>query len=164
MFVKRVSWVGAGLCGSIGALILSACSQEPGRATADVPSPPPIAIAAQSEPAANAVAERVDSSEAGVRIFVDPATGAIREPTVEEEAAVARGEAAQPVNKPTGATHIREVHLPDGSTAVIPDQAPPEYLQACTRSDDQVAVAHACIRPLGPSGSAEPSGSAGSRK
>ena len=88
-----------------------------------------------------------------VRVFIDPVTEEIREPTAEEESAAARGESLTPSAKP--AARIREIHLPDGSIASFPEQAGKESLQGCVRSDDTVAIDHACAKPAASEASGE---------
>lgn len=88
------------------------------------------------------------SSESSVRVFVDPTTGEIREPTDAEAAAVAKEEQSQAaITKPGATDRAQEVRLPDGSTAVILDRSDSQYLEGCLKVDGSVTVDHDCDKP-----------------
>jgi hypothetical protein len=110
------------------ALLLASCAQEPS----------PEATRTDATPRA------AENQEAGVRAFVDPVTGALREPTPEEAAALAKGQQKAPDAQSRPVQKPREIVHPDGTVEVILDGSHDQPVQACVQADGGVKVEHAC--------------------
>jgi len=95
---------------------------------------PPMAAATPATPA------DIPASAPAMKMFIDPVTGAPRDPTPAERAAMAgQRKAAQPAT--------REEKMRNGGTAIMIEGEPTTPLKACTGADGKVAVAHDCESP-----------------
>jgi hypothetical protein len=114
--------------------LLAACSSKP-----------------ETDPAAatstTSTIEATPPAQDGVKVFIDPATGEIRDPTAEELAEMARSKAAKPEGTAAAQKPAREIHLPNGIVAVEMDPSGDEPLKACRDSQGNMIVSHDCATP-----------------
>jgi len=93
----------------------------------------------------------IDSSSA-VRAYIDPKTGALRDPTPEELAAEAAAEAQR--KQPAAANHqaerpvSREVITPSGAVEVTLDPSTQRPLKGCIAKNGDIKMDHECPTDL----------------
>jgi hypothetical protein len=115
-------------------VLLWACSSH----TQPQPAAPTSPQAVQQPPAG--------STSSAVRIFIDPITGEPREPTLAEQAELAKQDArlrAERNKSQQNGRAPKEIILPDGGVGI---EVPPdmdESLQGCSEGKD-VRIAHDC--------------------
>jgi hypothetical protein len=76
-----------------------------------------------------------------MKMFVDPVTGEMRDPTPAERAAMAKQESSLKATEPTKS---RVVKLRNGGTAIMIDAPPHPPMKACEGADGSVAIGHDC--------------------
>jgi hypothetical protein len=140
MISRMAIWGALTIC---GALVGCAPTAEKSAQAA-----PEDAKTLQTATPQNTVASRptADGKEA-VKIFVDPTTGEIREPTEDELKAIARDDLARKQitsAKPTTTASSPEILLPNGSVATKLGRSSSESLRACIQKDGSMAVDHEC--------------------
>jgi hypothetical protein len=87
-------------------------------------------------------------SNQGVRAYIDPATGELRDPTPEELAAEAAAEAqkkqATAANPQSEQPQSRETILPSGAVEITLDKSAQHSLQACIGKNGDLKMEHEC--------------------
>jgi hypothetical protein len=118
---------------AIGSAMLLGCSSSHHQTSALVEPAPPSAteMTAAPQPAATP----------GMKAFMDPLTGEMREPTGTERAVMERQSSRLQDNQPRA---MREQKLRKRGTAMTLEGDPETPLQACTSADGNVTVDHNC--------------------
>ena len=121
-----------------GSAVLLGCSSSERQAS-------PTADSASDTPAAQAAPPAADTESAsGMKIFIDPKTGEVRDPTDAERAAMER--ARQDGNLQTSEPRKQtESKLKSGrGTAITLEGDPETPMKACTNADGTVVIGHDC--------------------
>jgi len=118
---------------------LSACGSKLGRANDEAGATATSNAAQSSDPATNPNA---------VRVYVDPKTGEIRDPTPEELAAEAAASAAKKqaaaANPQSEQPQQREVVTPSGAVEITLDPSTQHPVYGCVGKSGDVKVDHQC--------------------
>jgi hypothetical protein len=114
--------------------LLTACSSQEAADTAAIPAPTPT----------EATADGDQPGQAGVKVFVDPATGEIREPTPADIAALEAEQRKATVAKPQGTRSSQTIVHPDGTVEVVLDGSHDQSVQGCVQPDGGIKTDHVC--------------------
>jgi len=143
MFQNLCTRITMFIAASIGGLMLMACSSSDRQASpsADKSSAPPIAAETTPSPVAAEPTQTVEPL--GMKVFIDPKTGQMRDPTPAELAAMERQSSGR---KPETSTQRKqtEVKMRNGGTAIFMEDNPETPMKACTQADGSVVVDHDC--------------------
>jgi len=138
-------------CFLVGIAWLAACSsnQEAAKDMADTATVADQAanqgaVPDTSQPVAH---DTASISAAGVKVFIDPVTGEIRDPTPAEAAALAAEAAKQKAAHGADKQNApRQIVHPDGTVEVIIDESADQSLQGCVQKDGSIVMAHDCAQ------------------
>jgi hypothetical protein len=117
-----------------------------------------LLTACSSKPAADPAAatsttsttEAAAPAKDGVKVFIDPTTGEIRDPTPEDIAALEAEQRKATAAKPNTAQPPRQIVHPDGTVEVILDSSHEHALQGCVQKDGSIKMEHRCPDPAVP--------------
>jgi hypothetical protein len=117
----------------------------PAQAAAPAPEPSDTSSGTHEVAPTEAPATPADipAGAPAMKMFIDPVTGAPRDPTPAERAAMARQAGQRKAAQPA----TREEKMRNGGTAIMIEGEPTTPLKACTGADGKVAVAHDCETP-----------------
>ncbi|HTE42040.1 MAG TPA: hypothetical protein VK629_14540 [Steroidobacteraceae bacterium] len=127
------------LLATIALLAFSACSQQP---APEISTSPNVSSPPASAPSA---AEQAPSSapKSAVKVYIDPATGEIREPTAAELTAAA-AEQKQNSSKAQAPQVAREIVHTDGTVEIIMHRSTNKPLVGCLDKNDGIKIDHQC--------------------
>lgn len=118
--------------------LVSACTEHSDRAPMETQAAP------------TTITSTANAKDNSVRAYIDPKTGALRDPTPEELTAEAAAESKKQKTDSTSGgapakpTEPHEVTLPNGAVEVVLDKSAQQPFRACIQKDGAVKMDHDC--------------------